>query len=37
MTHEPEPDEMAGIAARYGCDVDFEATGPLMERHSLTF
>ena len=37
MTHEPEPEEMAAMAAGYGCEVDFEATGPLMERHRLSF
>ena len=37
MTHEPEPDEMAGLAAAYGCEVDFAATGPLIERHGLSF
>jgi hypothetical protein len=28
---------MAEIAARYGVDVDFERTGPIIERHRLTF
>jgi mannose-6-phosphate isomerase-like protein (cupin superfamily) len=28
---------MAEIAARYGVDVDFERTGPIIERHQLTF
>ena len=37
MTHEPEPEEMAAMAAGYGCEVDFEATGPLMEQHGLSF
>lgn len=37
MTHEPEPGEMVDLAASYGCDVDLEATGPLMERHGLSF
>lgn len=37
MTSEPEPEEMAGLARDYGCDVDFERTGPLMERHGLSF
>ncbi len=31
------PEKMAEIAARYGCEADFEATGPLMERHGLVF
>jgi mannose-6-phosphate isomerase-like protein (cupin superfamily) len=30
------PDGLAEIATRYGVDVDFEATGPLMERYGLT-
>ncbi|MDQ3155783.1 MAG: cupin domain-containing protein [Actinomycetota bacterium] len=37
MTSEPDPETMAALAADYGCDVDFERTGPLMERHGLTF
>lgn len=28
---------MAEIAARYGVEVDFERTGPIIERHGLTF
>jgi mannose-6-phosphate isomerase-like protein (cupin superfamily) len=28
---------MADIAARYGVDVDLERTGPIIERHGLTF
>lgn len=28
---------MAAIAARYGCEVDFEATMPIIERHGLAF
>ena len=32
-----DPATMAGIAARYGVDVDFEQTGPIIERHRLTF
>lgn len=31
------PEKMAEIAARYGCEADFEATAPLIERHGLTF
>lgn len=30
-------DEMAAIGARYGVDVDMEGTGPIIERHGLTF
>ncbi|MGZ5369900.1 MAG: cupin domain-containing protein [Aeromicrobium sp.] len=37
MTSEPEPDTVATLAANYGCEVDFERTGPLMERHGLGF
>jgi mannose-6-phosphate isomerase-like protein (cupin superfamily) len=33
----PDPAEMAELAARYHCDVDFDATGPIIERHSLVF
>lgn len=31
------PAEMAAIAARFGVEVDFEATGPVIERHQLLF
>lgn len=37
LTAEPPPEELAEMAARYGCDLDFEATGPIMERHRLSF
>lgn len=37
LTAEPTPDELAAMAARYGCDLDFEATGPVMARHGVTF
>lgn len=37
LTGDPEPDELAAMAARFGCDVDIEATGPVLERHGLTF
>lgn len=37
LTAEPSPEELAEMAARYGCDLDFPATGPVMERHGLTF
>lgn len=33
----PEPQAMAAMAARYGCDLDFDATFPLVERHRLQF
>ncbi len=32
-----DPAAMAAIAARYGVDVDFDRTGPIIERHGLTF
>ena len=34
---EPDPSQIAAIAARYGCDVDFERTMPIVERHGLAF
>lgn len=32
-----DPGTMAQIAARYGVEVDFERTGPIIERHGLVF
>lgn len=32
-----DPATMAAIAGRYGVDVDFDQTGPIIERHRLTF
>lgn len=32
-----DPASMAEIAERYGVEVDFERTGPIIERHGLTF
>jgi mannose-6-phosphate isomerase-like protein (cupin superfamily) len=32
-----DPTAMAAIAARYGVDVDFGRTGPIIERHGLSF
>lgn len=32
-----DPVAMTAIAARYGVDVDFERTAPIIERHGLTF
>ncbi|GAA3240157.1 hypothetical protein GCM10017691_41930 [Pseudonocardia petroleophila] len=37
LTAAPSPEELAEMAARYGCDLDFPATGPVLERHGLTF
>jgi mannose-6-phosphate isomerase-like protein (cupin superfamily) len=34
---EPEPDRLAEMAARYGCEIDFPATFPVVERHGLSF
>lgn len=32
-----DPEALVAIAERYGIDVDFERTGPIVERHGLTF
>jgi mannose-6-phosphate isomerase-like protein (cupin superfamily) len=37
LVGEPDPSEIAAIAARYGCEVDFEGTMPIIERHGLAF
>lgn len=34
---EYDPSTLPRLAGEYGCEVDFEGTLPLMERHSLTF
>jgi hypothetical protein len=34
---EYNPDSLPALVAEYGCEVDFEATMPLIERHGLTF
>jgi len=34
---ELDPATLPALAARYGCDVDFERTLPIIERHGLTF
>lgn len=31
------PEVMAEVAVRYGCEVDFEGTMPIIERHGLVF
>lgn len=31
------PDDLRDLAGRYGCDLDFAATMPLVERHGLAF
>lgn len=33
----PAPEKLAEMAAAYHCDLDFEATMPVMARHGLTF
>jgi mannose-6-phosphate isomerase-like protein (cupin superfamily) len=35
LTEWPEPEALAGMAARFGCSLDFEATFPVVERHGL--
>ena len=37
LAGEQEPEALAAMAARYGCDLDFDATLPLIERHGLRF
>ncbi|WP_020384857.1 cupin domain-containing protein [Kribbella catacumbae] len=34
---EYDPETLPALAAEYGCEVDFEATMPIVERHQLTF
>ncbi|WP_433002967.1 cupin domain-containing protein [Kribbella sp. CA-294648] len=34
---EYDPETLPALAAEYGCEIDFEATMPLVERHQLTF
>ena len=36
-TGEPDWEAIAALAAQFGCDVDFEATIPVVERHRLEF
>ncbi|CRK62012.1 Uncharacterized conserved protein, contains double-stranded beta-helix domain [Alloactinosynnema sp. L-07] len=31
------PEDLFELAGRYGCDLDFDATMPLVERHGLAF
>jgi mannose-6-phosphate isomerase-like protein (cupin superfamily) len=35
MDEFPDPDRLAAMAAGYRCDIDFEATMPIVERHRL--
>lgn len=37
LTEEPDPETLAGMAAAYHCDLDFEQTFPIIERHGLAF
>ena len=37
LTGGPEPEQLAQMAARYGCEIDFPATFPVVERHGLSF
>src|SRR3712207_2246970 len=32
----PTPEQLVALAARYGCDADFEGTQRIVERHGLT-
>jgi mannose-6-phosphate isomerase-like protein (cupin superfamily) len=34
---EYDPETLPALAATYGCEVDFEATMPIVERHQLIF
>lgn len=34
---EYDPSTLPALAAEYGCEVDFERTMPLVERHGLVF
>jgi hypothetical protein len=37
MEGPPSPEALAEIAARWSCDLDFERTQALVERHDLVF
>ncbi len=37
LGEEYDPETVPALAAEYGCEVDFEATMPLVERHGLVF
>jgi hypothetical protein len=37
FTAPPDPQTLAGMAAKYGCDLDFDATFPIVQRHGLVF
>jgi quercetin dioxygenase-like cupin family protein len=37
LTGPPDPQTLAGMAAHYHCDLDLDATYPIVGRHSLVF
>ncbi len=37
LTGGPAPEQLAQMAAKYGCEIDFPATFPVVERHRLSF
>ncbi|MDP8960200.1 MAG: cupin domain-containing protein [Actinomycetota bacterium] len=37
LTEPPSPESLADMAAGYHCDVDFEATFPIVKQHGLAF
>ena len=37
LTGPPAPEAMADMAGKYHCDLDFEATFPVIQRHGLKF
>lgn len=37
LAEPPTPEVLAALAAEYGCELDFEKTFPLAERHGLVF
>jgi mannose-6-phosphate isomerase-like protein (cupin superfamily) len=37
LTEEPTPEALGAMAAAYGCELDFPATFPVVERHGLVF
>lgn len=37
MAEFPSPEQLAALAGARGCDVDFDSTMPIVERHGLVF
>jgi mannose-6-phosphate isomerase-like protein (cupin superfamily) len=37
LSGEPAPEQLVQMAAKYGCEIDFPATFPVVERHGLSF